>query len=251
MRSLFHFAMRGPPMAESTDSAPQFRLLARNFEVLASEPRIELLHRLRTPRLIHEIRLEAPEAGLGRAGRPLSRQAISKHLRQLLSNELVHRIPRGPRARGDTYVLNHQRLFALVDEMRNLSKLQPALSDPAAVGQTVPGERAGTGKLPAPPRLLVAYGRDDGVAFGLNRPVGSRWRIGRAKDCEIRLDYDPYISSHHATLDRAGPHEFVLTDGASRNGTWINWARLPPGGSRALEPASLITVGRSVLVLQP
>lgn len=225
-------------------------LLAHLLESLSSPIRLKILQAVRTPRPLHEIRVVQPVRRGGETmQRPLARQSVSRHLVQLERAGLVRRT-RGPeKARGDSYVLNHQRLFAIVDEVRNLSKLRPVLVPPLAPEATVDrGDWTGAA-LPPPPRLLVTYGREDAVAFGLNGPVGERWRIGRSTPCEILLDYDPYLSTEHASV-RRDASGFVLTDAKSRNGTWVNWIRLPRGASQPLRPGDLVAVGRSLLVFQ-
>ncbi len=105
-------------------------------------------------------------------------------------------------------------------------------------------------RMPDPPRLVVAYGREDGEAFSLAGPEGASWTIGRAADCAIRLDYDPFVSAANTRISRQGAG-FVLEDlGQSRNGTWVNWARLPKGGTHDLRSGDALIVGRTTLVFQ-
>lgn len=249
MRDLFRSLSAPDPMPEAAHSR-RFDALAKNLETLASSTRLEILHALRAPRALHEIRVTPSLSREGESDdRPLSRQAVSRHLEVLLDAGLVRRIEGGDRARGDGFVLSHERLFAVVDEMRSLAKLRPLGAEPS-VGETVAREGAGDPRLPDGPRLLVAFGRDDGLAFPLASSVGSRSRIGRAPACEVRLDYDPFLSSEHAAVERAASG-FVIHDLASRNGTLVNWAKLPSRGSRALAPGDLLTVGRTVLAFQP
>lgn len=225
-----------------------YEALAANLEALASETRLELLHDLRTPRALHEIRVSPSSARPGEnPERPISRQAVARHLQQLQELGLLHRVPTES-GRGEGYVLNHERLFAVVDELRNLAKLRPVLTGTSTVGATL--DRAVEEvRLPEPPRLLVAYGRDDGVAFALHGERGTAWRIGRSPGCEIRLDYDPFLSSRHATVERLA-EGFELQDEGNRNGTWVNWERMPRGGRRRLASGDLVSVGRTLLVFQ-
>jgi len=222
----------------------RFEALAEQLEVLASAARLELLHALRTPSPLHEIRLAAhePRAGMAR-GRPLSRQAVAHHLDQLVEFDLVRRVVGVP---GGGYVLNHERLFALVDELRSLAKLRPLAPGMMQPGATIQAGRDASTLSVAAPRLVVAYGRDDGAAFGL-RDV-RRLEIGRAAGCDLRLDYDPFVSNRHCSIER-GPDGFHIVD-ASRNGTWVNGARLGPGGRQRLRSGDLLGIGRSLLVFQ-
>lgn len=247
MRPFFSF--RGHAGGMPPEAPSRFEALARNLEALASPTRLEILHALRAPRALHEIRV-APT--LTREGeneaRALSRQAVTRHLDQLLDLGLVQRIPAPPRARGDSYALNHERLFAVIDEMRQLAKLRALLPDAASPRETLAHDEAGPLRLPESPRLVVAYGRDDGVGFGLGD--GPRWRIGRGAGCEVPLDYDPYLSSENTMVERRAAG-YTVADLGSRNGTWLNWARLPPHAPRELRPGDVLVVGRSTLVYQP
>lgn len=228
----------------SSGKAPSLDVLARHLEVLASPTRLELLHALRAPRIMQEIRVLPSLTRAGeRPERPLTRQAVSHHLDQLVEAGLVQRLPR--EGRGDAFVLDHMRLFALVDEIRGLARLRPAIA--AGSGGTMDGDARTLPPMPDPPRLVVAFGRDDGVAFSLAE--GGPWRVGRAPACEVCLDYDPYLSSEHARIVREGDG-FLVEDLGSRNGTLVNWRRLEKGETRALHMGDLLGVGRSVLVVQ-
>jgi DNA-binding transcriptional ArsR family regulator len=237
-------------MAPEPSRPRSYASLARNLEALGSEPRLELLRALRRPQIVSDIRITQASAEEGDRGRVISRQGITRHLDVLLDAGLVSRAPSESKAHGDTYVLNHERLFAIVDEIRGLARLRPILSKPAEPGETMDKAQAAELKLPPTPRLLVAYGRDDGVAHGLAGLAGTKWRIGRAATCEICLDYDPYLSAEHCVVERA-EGAFLLRDAGSRNGTWVNWVRLRPDAPRVLAPGDLVAVGRSLLVFQP
>jgi DNA-binding transcriptional ArsR family regulator len=226
-----------------------YATLAANLEALASETRLALLHALRLPRAVNDIRLSPLTVRPGEnPDRALTRQAVTRHLEQLQDAGLVQRVA-DPGSRADLYVLNHERLFALVDELRRLAKLRTAHSDDLG-GVTMDATPQASEPLPTGPRLYMAYGRDDGLAFPLQGPKGTRWVIGRGKECAIRLDYDPYLSTRSAAVERTEAG-FVLHDLQSRNGSWVNGAKLPRGGTRDLAPGDALTVGRSVLVFQP
>lgn len=221
--------------------------LARLLGALASPTRLALLHQLRTPRLVSDIR--APPS-LTRAGeredRPLARQTVAHHVEQLAAAGLVHRVPM-PDGRGEGYTLHHPALFALLDEVRRLGKLRSVVGDGGAdtVEHAPPAIR-----LPPPPRVVVAYGREDGAAFPLPPTGGGPWRLGRAASCPLRLDHDPWVSGEHAEIARV-PGGYVLTDLRSRNGTWVDWARAEPDRPVPLGPGALIMAGRTLLVFQP
>jgi hypothetical protein len=171
---------------------------------------------------------------------------VTHHLEQLEALGLVVRVPGG---RGDQYLLHHARLFGVVDGLRQLAKIHPSMLD-VVVDGTMPGPDAGDPPLPAPPRLAVAYGREDGVGFGLDGPVGSKWRIGRAATCAVRLDHDPFVSSTNSVVERtAGGYTLADVQG-SRNGTWLNWERLGAGQVVGLESGDVVTAGRTHLVFK-
>lgn len=246
----FQSAGFGDAMSAAAPERSRFESLSQYLEALASPTRLELLHALRTPQALNEI-LVTPT--LRRKGenpdRPISRQAVTHHLDQLERLGLVERSRKDPDARGERFVLNHPQLFAMIDELRSLAKLRPLVPDPAPVGVTVERRLDADSRLPALPRLLVAYGRDDGIGYALHGPVGTRWRLGRGAACEIRLDYDPYLSSVNTLIERT-PDGFVLSDAGSRNGTWINWARLEAKAPQPLASGDLVGLGRSVLSFQ-
>jgi len=108
----------------------RFGDLATRLEALASPTRLELLHALRTPQTLGEIRVGASLSREGeRPERALARQSVSHHLEQLAAQGLVQVVP-AERGRGEAYVLSPQGLFALLDELRGLAKLRPLLPPP-------------------------------------------------------------------------------------------------------------------------
>lgn len=235
--------------ATPADPPSRYTPLAGHLEALSSPTRLEMLHALRTPRALSDIRVSASASPRGETtGRPLSRQGVTFHLEILRAAGLVERLGGDAPARGDEYVLNHERLFALVDEVRGLAKLKPLGVD-GAPRATVASEADPRARLAPKPRLALAYGRDDGIVFPLATAEGARTRIGRSPACEIRLDYDPYLSAEHCTLTRQ-EGGFLVEDLGSLNGTWVNWVRLEARRPRPLEPGDLLTVGHSVLALQ-
>lgn len=235
----------GPAVPSAPPSEPDLRLLATHLEALASEARLALLHQLRAPKELHAIRVQANRSRTGEnADRPLARQSVSHHLDQLERIGLVYR---QAAASGERFALNHQRLFALVDELRSLTRLRPQMLQAAPEG-TMPGLPEGEPSLAAAPRLAVAYGWQDGLSFPLHGPAGSRWRIGRSAACEVSLDHDPYVSAENCVVER-GQSGYVVRDlPGSRNGTQVNWASLPQGGSAPLASGDVLGVGRTLLV---
>lgn len=240
-----------PLVADLASNEPDLKALASHLEALASEARLSLLHELRTSKELHEIRIQPSRSRLGEnAERHLARQSVSHHLDQLEARGLVYRNAAGP-GRGDRFALNHQRLFALVDELRGLTRLRPQLLQDILPDGTIPGSpEGGKRRLPAGPRLTVAYGWQDGLSFPLEGAPGTRWRLGRSASCEISLDHDPYMSAENSVVKKRGS-TYVLQDLAgNRNGTYVNWDRLPTGGSANLESGDVLGAGHTLLVFK-
>lgn len=238
-------------MASSASNEPDLKSLASHLDALASEARLALLHELRTPKELHEIRIQPSRSRLGEnAERHLARQSVSHHLDQLEALGLVYRSPAGPGS-GDLFALNHQRLFALVDELRSLTRLRPALLQEVLPDGTIPGLPDGSQRrLPPGPRLTVTYGWQDGLSFPLKGAPGDRWRIGRSASCEIALDHDPYMSSENSIVERREAGYVIQDLAGNRNGTYVNWDRLPPGGTASLESGDVLGAGHTLLVFK-
>jgi FHA domain-containing protein len=91
-------------------------------------------------------------------------------------------------------------------------------------------------RLEAPP---VADGRAMLVGGGKRTVLsGSRFLIGRSRDCDLMLD-DPNVSRRHAEL-RKEHGAWVVADLASTNGVKVNGRRV---AEQALNPGDEITVG--------
>jgi Protein of unknown function (DUF3662)/FHA domain len=94
--------------------------------------------------------------------------------------------------------------------------------------------------LEAPP---VADGRAMLVGSGKRTVLGgSRFVIGRSRDCDLTLD-DPNVSRRHAELRKA-PDGWLVADLASTNGVKVNGRRV---GEQHLNPGDEITVGLETL----
>jgi hypothetical protein len=91
-------------------------------------------------------------------------------------------------------------------------------------------------RLEAPP---VADGRAMLVADGKRTVLsGSRFLIGRSRDCDLMLD-DPNVSRRHAEL-RKEHGAWIVADLASTNGVKVNGRRV---AEQQLNPGDEITVG--------
>jgi eukaryotic-like serine/threonine-protein kinase len=90
-------------------------------------------------------------------------------------------------------------------------------------------------------RYRDGHGSEHEYSLDERRPV----RIGRGEDVDIRLTWDPSVSAVHAELLPVGAHWLLGDDGMSRNGTFLNGARLK--GRRRLHHEDVVRVGRTVL----
>ena len=78
----------------------------------------------------------------------------------------------------------------------------------------------------------------------MEQPV---FRIGSGEDSELQLS-DDYVSNRHAVI-KYDEGSLYLSDSESRNGTWLNDARLDET-ARALSPGDRIRTGRSTFELR-
>jgi hypothetical protein len=86
---------------------------------------------------------------------------------------------------------------------------------------------------------LVALGGDS-----------TRVPIGRAPDVAIRITGDSQVSRVHAELEKVGEHWLVADEGLSRNGTYLNEARIT--GRRRLTDRDVVRVGlTSIMFREP
>ena len=241
-------------VATGLEDAVDFERLEGILKVLSYARRLELLSRLRSPHAVADIRL-AP--GLAQAGgspdRTMSRQAVENHLNQLVENGFVRLLPANPR-RGrpaNQYVTDHPSLFALVEDLRRLSALRSVEKlDPS---QTIAAAPGGSQAWAEGPKVVLVHGSRDGQAFPLRSAAlhGSRgWIIGRKSGAHVELDYDPFVSSENSEIVKRGAEFRLLDLRTARNGTSLNWRRLPVGGEEPLHSGDIVGVGRSLLVFR-
>ena len=102
-------------------------------------------------------------------------------------------------------------------------------------------ERAGV------PFLLYRDEQDLQRLIRLDGPL-ERVTVGRADGCEVCLSWDERVSRTHAVLERVGDDWAVLDDGLSRNGTFVNEARV--AGRRRLADRDVLRVGRTRLLFR-
>jgi len=208
---------------------------------LSSPTRLAILRSLRTPRTLREIEIGAEEDG-----RPITRQAVRRHLDTLVEAGLVTTREAG-RDYGDTteFILNHARVYGIAEDVRQMARLRPAV-DPG--GHTVVAGNASPTR-PRGPVLILVKGADDGAAFPLDPSAGEReWIVGRRRGVGVCLDFDATVSSENARITwRDGAHWIEDVQG-SRNGTLLNLRLLVAGEPARLEHGDLVGVGRSALL---
>lgn len=236
-----------------SDMGVDVERLEAYLKSLSYASRLELLLLLRRPRTMDEIALTPGPAQPGNPERTLTRQAIQNHLDKLVETGLVRvgSTQRKGKRGVNEYTLDLSRLFAIIEELRKIATLAPAAAiDPLAtesLAQTAePAWEEG-------PKLVIVHGIGEGTAHTLRskdlRPPRG-WILGRGDECAVRLEYDPYVSTENAEIlrDRGAYHLLDLR--SSRNGTFLNWKRLPPGGEALLRPGDIVGVGRSLLLFR-
>lgn len=239
---------------EEGSAGIDFERLERFLKSLAYANRLELLSMLRIPRTLEEIHLSPGPAKAGEsADRPISRQAVRGHLEQLEDAGLVRvRTGERPGRRAQhEYVLDHAQLFAVVDELRKLSTLEASVRlDPMATQQL----QESRGPLwEEGLKVVIVRGVQEGKAFSLRHgalksPRG--WVIGRSPEAHVCLEYDPFVSMENSEIIKVGDTYRLLDLRNARNGTFLNWKRLPVGGEAPLAGGDIVGVGRSLLLFR-
>ncbi|MEA3201857.1 MAG: protease PrsW [Thermoplasmata archaeon] len=225
--------------------------LAECLRALAHENRLDLLDLLRVPHALPQVRLSPTRLLPGEnPARAMSRQAVHEHVAKLLEvGLLLQRDAEG--RRGREYVVNPQRLYQILEELRGVAAASP--DHPAARDETVPLAEAPPVPRAPGPRLVLAHGLAPGQVFPLHRNAlrdGRGWIIGRRAGLHVSLDHDPFVSLENCEIVPE-PGGFTLVDlRHSRNGTHLNWSRLARGSRAHLKAGDIIGVGRSLLVLQ-
>jgi pSer/pThr/pTyr-binding forkhead associated (FHA) protein len=89
-------------------------------------------------------------------------------------------------------------------------------------------------------KITIMFGADPQGERSLDRP---ELKIGRAADCEIVVD-NLGVSRHHCTIVQEGPN-WVLVDGGSNNGTFINGQKVQ---RHTLKHMDKIVLGKHSLI---
>lgn len=210
--------------------------LVRAFEALSNPLRVAMLHRLAQPAFAPDL---AEEFGI-------TRQAVRRHLDAM---ETVGLIVGRPARRGalpaTEYVASPAGLFAFKESVCGLA----LPTDPAReqLARTRPGGEANPAARREGPGLLLVHGDAPGRWFAVARDKACV--LGRDARDDVALPYDPFASARHAMIAREGAG-WIVTDLHSTNGTLLDFERLAPGGTRALQPGSVVGIGRSRLIFQ-
>lgn len=231
--------------AMTVPDTPDVRV-AEALGALAHDVRVALLRELRTPKALREVEIRVREAD-GRE-RPLARQTVKEHLDRLVEAGAV--LARdAERAYGPTveYVVNHQALYALSEELLSLARLRPLAEIENA---TVAQDAARSGDPAEGPRLVLVKGVDEGRTFDLRPGARTSWVLGRRRGADIPLDHDPFVSSDNARVVWDGSRYLVEDLPDSRNGTRLNFAPLAKGTRHPLASGDVIGVGRTLLVFR-
>lgn len=69
--------------------------------------------------------------------------------------------------------------------------------------------------------------------------------LGRHNQNVVTVDWDPEVSRTHTVIERLGHSWYVLDDGVSRNGTYVNGRRLD--GRHRLTDGDLIRIGATLI----
>jgi DNA-binding transcriptional ArsR family regulator len=245
-------------MSSSGETEPQidYEALEAYLKVLGYAGRLRLLSILREPRTLDEIHL-APgrDRGEGTPERSMSRQGVQEHVERLLEAGLLragYRRREGRRGARE-YVTDPTRLFDVLEELRRACAFNARIAlDPLATQRV---REDAVPRWPGGPKLVLVHGVEEGRAFPLlpaaPRESGRGWVIGRASGCHVCIPYDPFVSAENAEIVARPDGAFRLVDiRSARNGTSLNWTRLPVGGEIALHDGDVIGVGRSLLVFR-
>jgi hypothetical protein len=116
------------------------------------------------------------------------------------------------------------------------SPLAAHAASPAEVQERLVAERAGA------PFLVL---RDGSAQQRLVRLDGDRLSIGRGETNDVPLPWDTEVSRLHAELERIAGEWTVIDDGLSRNGTFVNGARI--SGRVRLRDGDVLRIGRTTL----
>ena len=115
----------------------------------------------------------------------------------------------------------------------------PPLPPPHAVGHPVaPAAPAVGGPTVASARLIGTEGPVEGQEYSVDKP---EFTIGRRSDCDIVVS-DLSVSRQHARI-RQVAGGYLVEDGGSANGTWVNGVRVET--TQSLVERDIIRIGKA------
>ena len=115
-------------------------------------------------------------------------------------------------------------------------------ASPAELRDRIEAERRG--------RPFLVLREDDGVQRLLELSVesGDRVSVGRGAHNDVALARDSEVSRLHAELECIGGEWTISDDGLSRNGTYVNAARI--SGRQRLRDGDVLRVGRTTIAFR-
>jgi pSer/pThr/pTyr-binding forkhead associated (FHA) protein len=121
------------------------------------------------------------------------------------------------------------------------SPLAPHAATPTELQERI--EQAGQGR----PFLVLRDGDGTQILVDLG---GDRDRlsIGRGETNDVSLPWDGEVSRLHAELERIAGEWTIADDGLSRNGTFVNGARI--GGRHRLRDGEVVRIGNTAIAYQ-
>lgn len=223
-----------------------FERLSFYLKALAHPNRLELLWMLRIPTAAADVQLRPRRRDDAlSAERTISRQAVLQHLDSLEEVGVVDRLP-DEGTKAQRRVVNQARLFAIVEDLRALTAIRPAVR--VDVDTTMPRIEGLHEPTPPGPKLVLVGGPWQGHAFPL---LGSGpWTLGRSRSRDVSLSYDPFVSAEQAVLTAEGAGRAVEELPGARNACQVSFVPLQKGERRVLRPGDVLGVGRSLLVYQ-
>jgi len=96
--------------------------------------------------------------------------------------------------------------------------------------------------------FLMYRDADSRLVFFVLEAIAERVTIGRREGNDLSLDWDHEVSRSHAEIELVGGGWVVADDGLSRNGTYLNGARI--GGRRPVQDGDVLRIGRTSLVVR-
>lgn len=113
-------------------------------------------------------------------------------------------------------------------------------ASPAELRDRIEAERRG--------RPFLVLREDDGVQRLIELGAGDRLSVGRGTQNDVALPWDTEVSRLHAELECIGGEWTVSDDGLSRNGTFVNAARI--SGRHRLRDGDVLRVGRTTIAFR-